>query len=218
MKSTDCSESEEGWYTCLHSEDPWLHSWRANTFILVTCFPLCRQACLYLTTHKQLYASYFSVLCSRLPTSFPKPEASSCKWNWFERHCREQLKASHGSSNVNDGQPWPQRNSLMVLLWVQVTLSSLFCSHMLCSQAGAQAPSPCASLLPHASCKLSALSVLHAFGFVQPYVYFRGLSGEDIFTPIKLINSQRARYSFSNWHNSVFADLAAGGERERPVN
>lgn len=158
------------------------------------------------------------MLCSRLPVSSQKPEASSCKWNWFERRCREQLKASHGSSSVSDAQPWPQRNSLMVLLWVQLTWVSLFCSHMLSSQAGAQAPSPSASLLPHASCKLSALPVLHAFGFVQPYVYFRGLSGEDISTPIKLINSQRARYSFSNWHNSVFADLAPGGERERPVN
>lgn len=31
-------------YMCLHSEDPWLHSWRADIFILATCFPSYRSA------------------------------------------------------------------------------------------------------------------------------------------------------------------------------
>lgn len=83
------------------------------------------------------------------------------------------------------------RGAVPRLLWVPAM--SLFCSGMLSSPPRVQGPSGSPSLLPHVSCKLFALCPERFQLFVLPYVYFRRPSGEDIFTPIKLINCQRER-------------------------
>lgn len=68
-----------------------------------------------------------------------------------------------------------------------------------------------ASFLLCLSCALSV--VCSTIRLLQKAVWGRHIHANKI---AKL--PERARYSFSSWHNSEFADLAQEGERERLVN
>lgn len=210
-------------YMCLHSEDPWLHSWRADIFILATCFPLCRSASRTWYLTGSLDASYFTVFHSRLPLSSQKTEEPSCKkellWgtSWRPAENQPWVVCLSGSGNANVAHPWSQRSNPMAgygWYWYLCSAHACFLFHLvhsLCVSLPASCPMHHASFLLCPSCMLSALC--STIRLLQRDGWGRQIHANKIDEL-----PGRARYSFSNWHNSGFADLAPGGERGRLVN
>lgn len=123
-----------------------------------------------------------------------KQKCLAAKRNCFERHHGDQLKTSHGlcaclgqamamlpTPDPRGAIPWLSTADVGISVLLVHAFFSTWCT-------GSVSP-----------CQVPALCIMQAFCsvrpacfqlFVLPYVYFRGLSGEDIFTPIKLMNCQ----------------------------
>ena len=111
-------------------------------------------------------------------------------WPWVARLALDPVnhRMATSTSNTSVAHPNPG-GAVPQLLWVQVMSLLLRCAFFStsCTTSLSQPPAPC---IMQAFCSVS----LARFQlFVLPYVYFRRQSGEDIFTPIKLINCQRER-------------------------
>lgn len=151
-----------------------------------------------------------------------KQKSLAAKRNCVEGHHGDQMKTSLGlcaclgqampmlhTPDPRGAIPWLGTGDIGVSALLMHAFFSTSCT------ASVSLPASCpmhhASFLLCLSCMLSALC--STIRLLQRAGWGRHIHANKIDEL-----PGRARYSFSNWHNSGFADLAPGGERGRLVN
>lgn len=123
-----------------------------------------------------------------------KQKSLAAKRNCFEGHHGDQLKTSLGlcaclgqampmlhTPDPRGAIPWLGTGDIGISALLMHAFFSTWCT---ASVSPCQLPAPC---IMQAFCSVRPACFQL---FVLPYVYFRGLAGEDRFTPIKLMNCQ----------------------------